>query len=218
MDLNAWKILMEGSVIDGVDNHTIGDAWGGGQAVELETGLFLYSLVRRLNPTTCLETGTHWGFSAACIALALKDQHKDYPHKPHPMLYTCDPAAYDQKAEALWDKIGVSDYVYHHIGESYTWEPPCPNNVRFCWYDGDHSAKAILTEFRHFAPYYDPKRIVIGAHDVRLDRRMPTGLKQILDEIHLYPYKHIAHLALRNYRGADFIQMTNEPLFDGIPD
>lgn len=41
--------------------------------VECEVGEFLYSMVRLTKPNCVLETGTHWGVSAAYIGLAMKD-------------------------------------------------------------------------------------------------------------------------------------------------
>ena len=41
--------------------------------IEVETGEFLYSLVRLLKPEYVLETGTHWGVGAAYMGSALKD-------------------------------------------------------------------------------------------------------------------------------------------------
>lgn len=43
--------------------------------IEIETGEFLYSLVRLLKPKKVLETGTHWGIGASYMATALKDNN-----------------------------------------------------------------------------------------------------------------------------------------------
>lgn len=44
--------------------------------VEIETGEFLYSMVRLLKPKNVLETGTHWGIGAAYMGQALKDNNQ----------------------------------------------------------------------------------------------------------------------------------------------
>lgn len=41
--------------------------------VEVEVGEFLYGLVRMLKPALILETGTHYGISAAYMGMALRD-------------------------------------------------------------------------------------------------------------------------------------------------
>lgn len=44
--------------------------------VEIETGEFLYALVRLLKPDHVLETGTHWGIGACYMGQALKDNNR----------------------------------------------------------------------------------------------------------------------------------------------
>lgn len=44
--------------------------------IEIETGEFLYALVRLLKPNRVLETGTHWGIGAAYMGMALKDNNQ----------------------------------------------------------------------------------------------------------------------------------------------
>lgn len=44
--------------------------------IEVETGEFLYAMVRLLKPDRVLETGTHWGIGAAYMGTALKDNGK----------------------------------------------------------------------------------------------------------------------------------------------
>lgn len=46
--------------------------------IEVETGEFLYSLVRLLKPKNVLETGTHWGVGATYMGMALLDN--DFGH------------------------------------------------------------------------------------------------------------------------------------------
>lgn len=43
--------------------------------IEIETGEFLYAMVRLLKPDRVLETGTHWGIGAAYMGMALKDNN-----------------------------------------------------------------------------------------------------------------------------------------------
>lgn len=46
--------------------------------IEIETGEFLYSMVRLLKPNNVLETGTHWGIGTAYMGQALKDNHNGH--------------------------------------------------------------------------------------------------------------------------------------------
>lgn len=41
--------------------------------IEVETGEFLYAMVRLLKPAHVLETGTHWGIGASYMGFALKE-------------------------------------------------------------------------------------------------------------------------------------------------
>ena len=117
MNLEKWSILLRGVTKDGVDCHSVAPEYGNGYAIELETGIFLYGFVRRLNPRLIAETGTHWGFSGACMALALEDSYLDYPNNLG-CLFSVDHMDYEKKPEHLWESLGVDDTVLHVIADS----------------------------------------------------------------------------------------------------
>lgn len=48
------------------------------ESIEIEGGEFLWGLVRYIKPDVVVETGTCWGLAAACIALALKQNHRGH--------------------------------------------------------------------------------------------------------------------------------------------
>lgn len=219
MNTEAWKILMEGVSADGVDCTTMGTEKGGGNAVELETAIFLYGLLRRENPKGfCIETGTHWGLSSAAMGLALKDAVALYDGKMATTLVTVDVGSYEGKPEALWGRIGL-DNVRHVVGDARhpeTWYPHLPpRSVSFAWYDADHSAKSIIQEFEATLPYLNQTRCILGWHDTVLDRRMRLGINRIVSRLRQMQangegWPIVSHLPFYNMRGADFLLLTNQ--------
>lgn len=211
MNLDAWKILMEEMEPDGVDCHSAAVKYGNGSAAEIESGIFFYSLVRRYAPKVVMETGTHWGWSSACMGLGLVDNAKDYPHL-RGRLYTIDSNPYEGKPEALWERIGVSPFIIHLIGNSEQWDKS-PHNIDFLFLDADHAAEAIIRELNCFGPYLNKKRALIALHDTRLDARMSPGVKEMLKHPLLTDnYRLISHVPWRNMRGLDMIYLSNEDL------
>lgn len=206
MNLEALKILLEGSTTDGVDCHSAAIEYGNGSAVEVETGIFLYGFVRRLHPAVIVETGTHWGFSSAFIGLALVDAAKDYPRQlGH--LFTVDSNGYDGKPERLWESIGVNHVITHHIGNSFEYIPP-RNDADFLWLDADHAAEAIITEFEKFFAHCNPNGVWLAFHDTRLDVRMDPGIEAIkIHPLVKTRYSQVNHVKMRNFRGFDLLQM-----------
>jgi cephalosporin hydroxylase len=157
-----------------------------------------------MNPKIILETGTHWGFSAACMALALYDNGIDYPQNQG-YLVSIDHLAYDQKPERLWESIGVDHLVYHFIADSRTVEP-VPDNIDFLWLDSDHRPAWFIAEFEHFFPYLNTRGAWIGLHDTRLDAGMSDGVDQLLQLPQIATRYTFQHVQFRNFRGLDLIQ------------
>src|SRR5689334_7313331 len=126
MNRNRLSILLEKSQPDGTCFTTHRTEIGGGAAIVAETGILLYSLVRRLQPRLVVETGTHWGASSGWIASALADTIELYPEKPelHGRLVTVDVDVYERRAEALWDRLGVHDYIQRIVADSRTLDIP----------------------------------------------------------------------------------------------
>lgn len=76
-----------------------------GMATEVEVLQFIYSLVKTLKPSICIETGTYKGFGSICIGQALKENDKG-------ILITTEPDM-NLAADAtnLIMKFGLTDYV-----------------------------------------------------------------------------------------------------------
>lgn len=232
IDLRRLQILTDDSPFDGVDCYTPATEFGGGNAIEVETGLFLYALVRRTAPRVVVQTGTHWGYSAAWIACALADNVEGFPEdlkqERRGHLWTVDVNAYEDRADRLLSRLGVRDYVTLLYGDSrgpdFTGEgagmtsavqmPELPGPIDFLYLDADHGDFSVKAEWRFLAPLLNREEAFVGFHDTRLDPREAKGIREILDE-RLYPlpeYQHIAHTGMRNMRGLDFFQLRREVL------
>ena len=85
--------------------------------LECETGEFMYSMVRILKPNNILETGTHWGVGASYMGMGLLDN--GFGH-----LDTVEflPEIHDV-AKARISRLGLSSYVYCHLGDARAWTP-----------------------------------------------------------------------------------------------
>ena len=218
MDLNAWRILMEGITPDGTGCTTVSPIFGGGYAIEAETGLLLYSFMRRWQPRYVLETGTHWGMSSACMALGLKDNTTLYPRMESGRLVTIDTDGYDGKPEALWKRLGLTN-IHHIIASSEdaeTYKSKIHPLVRFEWVqlDADHAAEAIMREFESCLHLISRQRCIIGFHDTSLDDRMHAGVKRIYERLLTMKadkdgWSEVSWFPLRNMRGLDLILIQN---------
>lgn len=217
MNLKAWEVLSSGSEPDGVNCITVSHEYGHGNAQELETALFIYGLLRREKPILCLESGTHWGFSSAVMALALKDNAACYPHLQYGHLLTIDVNDYDHRGEKLWEKIGVRDFITRFVGSS---EDPAlashlgqqlPTPLSFVFFDADHAAEALWAEYNNYLPYMDKKRCIWGTHDGVLDRRLRPGIQLCVEDMKKRKiWKHVEQLSFLNLRGLDFVLLSNE--------
>lgn len=206
MDLNKLNALLQGATMDGCDCHTASIELGNGNAIEVETAIFLYGFVRRYHPAVIVETGTHFGYSSAAIASALVDAAEDYPQQlGH--LWTVDTDAYEGKPEKLWDSIGVSHAITHYVEDSrYVAAEKIPPMISLLWLDADHSAEAIIAEFENYSPFLDPNGYIVTFHDSRLDKRLDPGIEEIKRIIRSRGQKP-EHIAMRNFRGFDMIQV-----------
>lgn len=92
--------------------HSFNDA-----GVESETGEFLYGLVRLLQPKNILETGTHWGVSAAYMGLALQDNGQGH-------LDTLEflPENHMIASQRI-QRCGLKDQVTVHFGDAGSFKP-----------------------------------------------------------------------------------------------
>jgi len=213
-DLKAIAFLLNGSVADGTDCHSAAVDFGNGSAVEVETGLFLYGMARRLDPKRIVETGTHRGWSSAWLALALKDNWIDYRHKRPPRLFTVDSGDYMEYQERIWNGAGVREFIEFVQISSPLYEPP--NNIDMLFLDADHEAVFIYAEFNRFFPFLNRSRAMLLCHDTRLDERAAQGINLIWGALvaqqqdeERRKYSAISHVPMRNMRGLDMIYMWN---------
>ncbi len=235
--LNRLQILLEGTEKDGTDTHTAGHEYGGGSAVEVESGEFLCALVKRFNPITVIETGTHRGFSSGWIATALAWHEESYPRSRK--LITVDVNNYERRGESLWERLVVSHLVQRVIGDAR--EPETIQRamehmagpVDFAWIDDDHGTDTVLREWNQWSPLFNNRNCIVVFHDTRLDPREGVAVKCIYDHL-MYdlfpnsypvpevpegcekprptPHTHVALLPLRNMRGLDVLYLSNDPL------
>jgi len=85
--------------------------------VECEVGEFLHGLARMVKPEHILETGTHWGISAAYMALALHENGKG-------RLTTIEvDGASSARARTLLETIGIAQRVEFIVGRAEEWQP-----------------------------------------------------------------------------------------------
>lgn len=89
--------------------------------VELETGEFLYGLVRMMKPEAILETGTHKGISAIYMADALKD-NAERGHKGEiETIEFLEPNFREAKENIV--KMGLEPYVKQILIDAASFQP-----------------------------------------------------------------------------------------------
>lgn len=202
MNLDRLTFLLSGMTRDGCDCYTAAPEFGGGNALEVETGMFLYALTLRLKPRCVVQTGTHYGYSSAWITAALADNYAAYPEKGPGHLYTWDKDDADGRANALLVRLGLRNLATLYIGDTADLSsgtsdlPP----IDFLYLDADHTTEAVLAEWQRFSPRLAPNALV-GFHDTRLDIREAEAVRVIEEYT-----GHVA-LKLRNLRGFDLLQI-----------
>ena len=110
--------------------------------VEIETGEFLYSLIRILKPSNVLETGTHWGIGSSYMGMALKDNGSGH-------LDTVEfiPEIYNVALKRII-KLGLAENVQCHLMDVANFEP---NKVyQFVLLDTEPQ-----TRFAEFVKFYE---------------------------------------------------------------
>ena len=128
-------------------------------AVEIETGQFLYGLVRAIKPINAIETGTFEGFSAISIAQALKDNKKG-------LLWTIDYKDYG--AKKMFKNYGVEEWIAQIIGVSpaILEKIVSENDIDFAFLDCRHTYKAVFSELEVLHKYFKIGSYIAG-HDCR---------------------------------------------------
>jgi len=186
---------------DGTDHFD----WDG-NSLELETGLFLYGLVRRARPKVIVETGTWKGYSSAFMACALADNFEGYPtcfnHMPPGIIYTVDKD--DHEPKKLWDYLGITPYIEFKKCKSVDFYPTrMPIDILFL--DAEHYEKDIIEEFVHFANELAPKYTII-IHDTRLESFTLAACNKIFDICSTH--HPVSRMRFENMRGLDIITRT----------
>lgn len=87
--------------------------------VEIETGEYLYSMVRILKPQNVLETGTHWGIGASYMGQALKDNNQGH-------LDTVEflPEIHARAVKRMAD-LELTEQVTCHLMDARAFTPEC---------------------------------------------------------------------------------------------
>lgn len=116
--------------------------------IEIETGEFMYAMVRMLKPMHVLETGTHWGIGAAYMGVALKDNGQG-------MLDTIEflPEIYSRAKKRMED-LGLSEFVHCWLGDAATFRPEGVTHEKL-WYDLILLDTEPQTRFAELLKFYD---------------------------------------------------------------
>ena len=149
--------------------HSFNDA-----GIECETGEFLYSLVRMLQPKNVLETGTHWGVGSSYMGLALQDNSFG---KLDTVEFLPD---IWMRAKKRFTDIGLNDFINSHFGDVAQFDP---GDKKYDLILLDTEPQTRFAELVKFFPYLNPGGYIF-IHD--LHRHM----HQIPNEEHgfAWPY------------------------------
>jgi len=141
----AWSLCPE---------PTLWSAYQDGGGAEVETHVWLESMVHLLKPKTVVETGSYFGWSATAMAKGCRDN--GFGH-----VFTFEiNDTWIAKARAFAMAEGVGDWVTFLHGDSHTmpW-PETSVDLMFC--DGSDDR---VGEIRRFQPFLSSRALVL-AHD-----------------------------------------------------
>jgi len=139
-------------------------------AVEIETGQFLYGLVRAVKPLNAIEVGTFEGFSAVNIAQALKDNNQG-------ILWTIDCENYFP--QDIFKSYKVEKWINQVIGFSPEMleKIVSENNIDFAFLDGEHTGTAVFNELEVLHKYFKAGSYIAGHDYTRYGE-----IKQVVDD------------------------------------
>lgn len=139
-------------------------------AVEVETGQFLYGIVRAVKPTNAIETGTFEGFSAVNIAQALKDNKQG-------MLWTID--CEDYGAKKIFEDYKIKERINQVIGLSPSMleKIVSQNDINFAFLDSRHTYDIVSAELEVLHKYFKVGNYITGHDYIRHE-----GIKRAVDE------------------------------------
>lgn len=193
MNLDGWRILLDGARRYDDGSGCVPLKYGEAGAAEVETGIFLYGLVRRAQPRVIVETGTNRGWSSACMALALKDNGAGH-------LWTCDINEYEGEKYELWERLDLTSWITPVCQDSRIWTPP--QRIDLLFLDSDHWPDFVLSEWRHFAPSLSSVAHIL-VHDTSLEQgRLRPTVEAIAAET------RGRHIVFAGWRGLDVVQVV----------
>lgn len=154
-------------------------------ASEWEVIEFLGGLVRALQPELVVETGTHQGYAAQSMALAIEKNG-------HGHLITIE----INHNSVVAARIMLPDWVEVVEGSSFEWVPNPPRTINLLYVDG---AKDRVGEFTHLAPWLVKGSIVVF-HDTAHEW-MDNEMRRVIDT---YP---VHAISLPTPRGLTIMEM-----------
>lgn len=126
-------------------------------AIDVESGEFLYGLIRMIKPKCVIETGTFEGFSAVYIAQGLKDNGFGF-------LWTIDHKDYD--AKKIFEDHNVDEKIKMLIGHSpdVLEKIVSENEINLVFLDNGHTYKNLTSELEISHKHLKKDSYIIG-HD-----------------------------------------------------
>jgi len=158
---------------------------------------------------TIWETGSARGFSALCMAKALKDQQRPgiiltFDVLPHDieMFWNCidDLEKPKTRAELLkpWRSL-VQNYILFHQGDTrFELHKVKADRIHFAFLDGGHSYQDVMFEFNQIRKYQLPGDIIV--FDDYTPEKFP-GIVRAVDEICEIYNHHREHIKAHSGRG-----------------
>ena len=161
-------------------------------------GSLLYAIILAQKPARALEIGTLAGYSACCIALAMKDA--EWGH-----LTAIDTEGYKVKvdtARANIKKAGLENYVRVRKVNSNSFFARNHDYFDFIHVDGDHSREQCLADMRNAWQWMSDDAVLMLHDTLYLD-----SVKQAVTEF--ITENHIAEkIFLKCYNGTCILRKT----------
>lgn len=111
--------------------------------------MFLYGLIRALNPKVVVETGTHKGLTSCYMGMALKENGQGY-------LVTADPFEWGQRGNfAKFPELPIT--YFQTPGKDLKLHDP----IDFLFIDGFHEKQEVLNEVAMLFPQLSPFAVVV---------------------------------------------------------
>jgi len=146
-------------------------------SIELEVGRALYGIVRLLQPSSILETGSHLGYSTCCLAQAMLDNASLRGQVPPAKgsITTLDPWVVPH----LWDNTQLADLI-EWLPRMSSDELPQVSSRMFdlLVLDSDHSYETIIGELISFEPLLSEGGVIL-MHDGLYFDGVGAALKQL---------------------------------------